>query len=187
MFCLFINLQKILKNFLLNNNRETSGLADISWENLGFNPVTTDFMYVMKFSGDGEFLSGGLQHFGNIELNPASCVLNYGQVIYSNDCIFCHSFTWIYLSLDFDANIFSFLIFDKGLPLVLSEIRMINFMCSCWVTVVFLSIIQHNFLQRNLVKTKKINLRTSTRVASSQHQARLENLGINTKWFKKFQ
>ncbi|KAL0017555.1 hypothetical protein SO802_004624 [Lithocarpus litseifolius] len=59
--------------------KETSGLPDISWENLGFNPVTTDFMYVMKFSGDGEFLSGGLQRFGNIELNPASCVLNYGQ------------------------------------------------------------------------------------------------------------
>lgn len=60
---------------------ETSGLPDISWENLDFNPVTTDFMYVMKFSGDGEFLSGGLQRFGNIELNPASCVLNYGQGI----------------------------------------------------------------------------------------------------------
>ncbi|KAM4129300.1 hypothetical protein ACJW30_01G012000 [Castanea mollissima] len=64
-----------------SHDGETSGLADISWENLGFNPVTTDFMYVMKFSGDGEFLSGGLQRFGNIELNPASCVLNYGQGI----------------------------------------------------------------------------------------------------------
>ncbi|KAK7853183.1 branched-chain-amino-acid aminotransferase 5 [Quercus suber] len=31
--------------------------------------------------GDGEFLSGGLQRFGNIELNPTSCVLNYGQGI----------------------------------------------------------------------------------------------------------
>jgi len=71
-------------------------LPDISWENVGFNPVTTDFMYVMKFSADGEFLSGGLQRFGNIELNPASCVLNYGQVINSNDCTFCLSFTWIY-------------------------------------------------------------------------------------------
>ncbi|KAK4599169.1 hypothetical protein RGQ29_009295 [Quercus rubra] len=64
-----------------HSHGETSGLPDISWENLGFNPVTTDFMYVMKFSGDGEFLSGGLQRFGNIELNPASCVLNYGQGI----------------------------------------------------------------------------------------------------------
>ncbi|KAM4121533.1 hypothetical protein ACB094_01G013200 [Castanea mollissima] len=64
-----------------SHDGETSGLADISWENLGFSPVTTDFMYVMKFSGDGEFLSGGLQRFGNIELNPASCVLNYGQGI----------------------------------------------------------------------------------------------------------
>nr|POE70506.1 branched-chain-amino-acid aminotransferase 5, chloroplastic [Quercus suber] len=66
---------------LVVETRETSGLPDISWENLGFNPVTTDFMYVMKFSGDGEFLSGGLQRFGNIELNPTSCVLNYGQGI----------------------------------------------------------------------------------------------------------
>lgn len=150
---------KDFENFLLINNRETSGLADISWENLGINPMTTDFMYVMKFSGNGEFLSGGLQRFGNIELNPASCVLNYGQVIYSNDCTFCLSFTWIYWSLDFDANIFSILIYDKGLPLVPSEIHMINFMCSCWVTVVFWFIIQHNFLQRNLGKTKKINIK----------------------------
>lgn len=147
-------------------------------------------MYVMKFSADGEFLSGGLQRFGNIELNPASCVLNYGQVINSNDCAFCLSFTWIYWSLDFDANVFSFLIYDKWLLLVLSEIHMINFMCSCWVTVVFwfgLTITQHNFLQRNLVENKKINLRISTMVAWSQHQARLENLGINTKLFEKFQ
>jgi len=33
----------------------------------------------------------------------------------------------------------------------------------------------------------KINLRISTMVAWSQHQARLENLGINTKLFEKFQ
>jgi hypothetical protein len=78
---------------LIDNNRETSGLTDISWENLGFNPVKTDFMYVMKCSEDGEFLAGGLQPFGNIELNPASCVLNYGQVIYSNACTFWASFS----------------------------------------------------------------------------------------------
>ncbi|KAH7523779.1 hypothetical protein FEM48_Zijuj06G0048300 [Ziziphus jujuba var. spinosa] len=35
----------------------------------------------MKSSGNGEFLEGGLQHFGNIELNPSACVLNYGQGI----------------------------------------------------------------------------------------------------------
>ena len=50
-------------------------------------------MYVMKCSEDGEFLAGGLQPFGNIELNPASCVLNYGQVIYSNACTFWASFS----------------------------------------------------------------------------------------------
>ncbi|KAL5558733.1 hypothetical protein UlMin_034944 [Ulmus minor] len=36
-------------------------------------------MYIMKCSENGEFSNGGLQHFGNIELNPSACVLNYAQ------------------------------------------------------------------------------------------------------------
>ena len=96
---------------MIDNNRETSGLTDITWENLGFNPVKTDFMYVMKCSEDGEFLAGGLQPFGNIELNPASCVLNYGQVIYSNACTFWASFSAGFIDPFFYSNR-SFFLYD---------------------------------------------------------------------------
>lgn len=60
-------------------SKETSN-PDINWDTLGFKPVTTDYMYVMKCSRYGVFSEGELQPFGNIELNPASGVLNYGQV-----------------------------------------------------------------------------------------------------------
>ncbi|KAL6215356.1 hypothetical protein ACLB2K_014787 [Fragaria x ananassa] len=59
---------------------QVSELPDISWDNVGFNnPMTTDYMFTMKCSEDGYFSDGGLQRFGKIELNPAACVLNYGQ------------------------------------------------------------------------------------------------------------
>lgn len=55
---------------------------DINWDTLGFKPVSTDYMYVMKCSRYGVFSEGELQPFGNIELNPASGVLNYGQAVF---------------------------------------------------------------------------------------------------------
>ncbi|XP_004291005.1 PREDICTED: branched-chain-amino-acid aminotransferase 5, chloroplastic-like [Fragaria vesca subsp. vesca] len=59
---------------------QVSELPDITWDNVGFNnPMTTDYMFTMKCSEDGYFCDGGLQRFGKIELNPAACVLNYGQ------------------------------------------------------------------------------------------------------------
>lgn len=42
--------------------------------------MSADYMFIMKSSEDGSFSDGGLQRFGKIELNPAACVLNYGQV-----------------------------------------------------------------------------------------------------------
>lgn len=45
--------------------------------------LSTDYMFTIKCSEDGNFSDGGLQRFGRIELNPAACVLNYGQVIVS--------------------------------------------------------------------------------------------------------
>ncbi|CAN6539724.1 unnamed protein product [Malus baccata var. baccata] len=56
--------------------------ADVDWDNLGFGLVQTDYMYVMKCSNDGKFEQGQLRRYGNIELNPAAGVLNYGQAIY---------------------------------------------------------------------------------------------------------
>ncbi|PQQ05401.1 branched-chain-amino-acid aminotransferase 3 chloroplastic-like [Prunus yedoensis var. nudiflora] len=61
---------------------QTSELTDTTWDNLGFDkPMSADYMFIMKSSEDGSFSDGGLQRFGKIELNPAACVLNYGQGI----------------------------------------------------------------------------------------------------------
>ncbi|KAG8065706.1 hypothetical protein GUJ93_ZPchr0004g40033 [Zizania palustris] len=60
-------------------NTGTADLVDFNWEILGFQPVPTDFMYVMRCSSDGEFIKGELVPYGSIELNPAAAVLNYGQ------------------------------------------------------------------------------------------------------------
>lgn len=64
---------------------KTSDLADnINWDNLGFDHVATDYMFVMKCCGGDKFSDGELQSFGKIELNPFSSVLNYGQGIIEN-------------------------------------------------------------------------------------------------------
>ncbi|OVA00141.1 Aminotransferase [Macleaya cordata] len=62
--------------------REKNELADISWDNLGFGLVPTDYMYVTKCTKGGDFSKGELQRFGNIELSPSSGVLNYGQGLF---------------------------------------------------------------------------------------------------------
>ncbi|XVE70255.1 hypothetical protein DITRI_Ditri10aG0057800 [Diplodiscus trichospermus] len=59
----------------------TSESADRRWDNLGFNPVQTDYMYVTKSSENGSFSNGGLRNYGNIEMIPSAAVLNYGQGI----------------------------------------------------------------------------------------------------------
>ncbi|XP_020412981.1 branched-chain-amino-acid aminotransferase 5, chloroplastic [Prunus persica] len=43
--------------------------------------MSADYMFIMKSSEDRSFSDGGLQRFGKIKLNPAACVLNYGQGI----------------------------------------------------------------------------------------------------------
>lgn len=58
----------------------------LDWDNLGFGLVQTDYMYSMRCAGDGvaaggQFSDGKLGRYGNIELSPASGVLNYGQVL----------------------------------------------------------------------------------------------------------
>ncbi|XP_062143623.1 branched-chain amino acid aminotransferase 2, chloroplastic-like [Alnus glutinosa] len=61
---------------------ETSELADIDWDNLGFSFLPTDYMYTMKCARGGEFSKGELQRFGNIEMSPSAGVLNYGQGLF---------------------------------------------------------------------------------------------------------
>ncbi|CAH9078261.1 unnamed protein product [Cuscuta europaea] len=56
--------------------------ADIDWDNLGFGPRPTDYMYVAKCDRDGSFEEGQLNPFGTIELTPSAGVLNYGQGLF---------------------------------------------------------------------------------------------------------
>jgi len=54
---------------------------DIDFYSLGFNFVETKSMFVSDFK-DGKWDKGKLVPFGNIEISPAACVLNYGQGIF---------------------------------------------------------------------------------------------------------
>ncbi|PQQ05400.1 branched-chain-amino-acid aminotransferase 2 chloroplastic-like isoform X1 [Prunus yedoensis var. nudiflora] len=63
-------------------NVKKNEYADLDWDNLGFGLTPTDYMYVMKCSNNGTFEQGQLNRYGNIELNPAAGVLNYGQGLY---------------------------------------------------------------------------------------------------------
>ncbi|VFQ62287.1 unnamed protein product [Cuscuta campestris] len=59
--------------------------ADIDWDNIGFGPRPTDYMYVTKTGKDGRFGEGEemkLSRFGGIELTPLAGVLNYGQGLF---------------------------------------------------------------------------------------------------------
>ena len=55
---------------------------DIKWEELGFNIVNTKSMYFSKCKNNEDWKDGSLIPFGNIELSPAACVLNYGQGVF---------------------------------------------------------------------------------------------------------
>jgi len=54
---------------------------DIDFYSLGFNFIETKTMFVSDFK-DGKWDEGKLVPFGNIEISPAACVLNYGQGIF---------------------------------------------------------------------------------------------------------
>ncbi|XP_044510814.1 branched-chain-amino-acid aminotransferase 2, chloroplastic-like [Mangifera indica] len=56
--------------------------ADLDWDNLGFGITPAEHMYIAKCSKDQNFEQGQLGRYGNIELNPAAGVLNYGQGLY---------------------------------------------------------------------------------------------------------
>ncbi|MFW9826263.1 MAG: branched-chain amino acid aminotransferase [Candidatus Thorarchaeota archaeon] len=54
---------------------------DIDFYSLGFNFIPTKTMFVATHK-NGNWDSGELIPFGNFEISPASCVLNYGQGIF---------------------------------------------------------------------------------------------------------
>ena len=54
---------------------------DIDFYSLGFDFIETKTMFVSDYK-DGGWNKGKLIPFGNIEISPAACVLNYGQGIF---------------------------------------------------------------------------------------------------------
>ncbi|KAK9697561.1 hypothetical protein RND81_08G045300 [Saponaria officinalis] len=76
------SLSSSLCSDLRQDVKETNEPVEIDWENLGFGLTTTDYMYMMKCRKDDEFSEGQIVPFGNIELSPASVVLNYGQGLF---------------------------------------------------------------------------------------------------------
>ncbi|KAG2256737.1 hypothetical protein Bca52824_076031 [Brassica carinata] len=61
------------------SEREDEEYADVDWDNLGFSLVPTDYMFATKSCREGNFEQGCLGRYGNMELNPAAGILNYGQ------------------------------------------------------------------------------------------------------------
>ena len=54
---------------------------DIDYYSLGFNFIETKEMFVSNYK-DGSWDKGKLAPFGNFEISPAACILNYGQGIF---------------------------------------------------------------------------------------------------------
>lgn len=82
-FCRFkITVPKTVRKLiaLVENDRGHDDCANINWDELGFELLQTDYMYIMKCSGDGKFPQGEVIRYGNVELSPSAGVLNYGQV-----------------------------------------------------------------------------------------------------------
>ncbi|KAI4299223.1 hypothetical protein L6164_032703 [Bauhinia variegata] len=64
-------------------NRETEEIYEkMDWNNLGFGLTPTDYIYVMESTNGGIFSEGTLKPYGNIDINPAASVLNYGQGLF---------------------------------------------------------------------------------------------------------
>uniref|UniRef100_A0A803PPV3 Branched-chain-amino-acid aminotransferase n=3 Tax=Cannabis sativa TaxID=3483 RepID=A0A803PPV3_CANSA len=55
---------------------------EMDWDNLGFKLITTDYIYSMKCTEEGNFEQGRLSLHANIELSPAAAILNYAQGVF---------------------------------------------------------------------------------------------------------
>ncbi|MHA1269171.1 MAG: branched-chain amino acid aminotransferase [Candidatus Helarchaeota archaeon] len=57
-------------------------MVKINWDELGFDFIPTDKMFISKADAEGNYDKGKIVPFSNIELSPAACVLNYGQGVF---------------------------------------------------------------------------------------------------------
>lgn len=53
---------------------------EINWDQLGFDLIPTDHIYMMTCCDGETFSNGALRPYQKLELHPASAILNYGQV-----------------------------------------------------------------------------------------------------------
>ena len=58
------------------------GAPPVDWDSLTFSLTKTDFMYVAKCDLGGVWQPGEILPYGNLEIDPAAGVLNYGQGIF---------------------------------------------------------------------------------------------------------
>ncbi|KAJ4716063.1 Branched-chain-amino-acid aminotransferase [Melia azedarach] len=65
-----------------SNRNSNEEYANVKWEELRFGLTPTDYMYIMNSSEDGTFSKGILTRFGNMDINPSSGILNYGQGVF---------------------------------------------------------------------------------------------------------
>ncbi len=56
--------------------------VNIDWDNLGFDFMPTKGMFLSKWEEKTGWDEGKVVPFGNFEISPAACVLNYGQGIF---------------------------------------------------------------------------------------------------------
>ena len=55
-----------------------STIADLDWNNLGFEYIKTDFRYISTWK-DGSWDNGSLTDDNYLHISEASCALHYGQ------------------------------------------------------------------------------------------------------------
>ena len=55
---------------------------NIDWDRLGFNASKTRSMWVGDCLNDEAWSRGALEPYGNINISPAACVLNYAQGVF---------------------------------------------------------------------------------------------------------
>jgi len=69
---------------LMENKKklDNNTLQEINWDELSFNLYPTRSMYVASCKEYGEWSNGNLVPYGNINISPASGVLNYGQGVF---------------------------------------------------------------------------------------------------------
>ncbi|KAI6678232.1 hypothetical protein NL676_039028 [Syzygium grande] len=53
--------------------------ADVNWDELGFNLIPADYMYIMKCTDGENFSQGALTRYTKLQLDPSAAILNYGQ------------------------------------------------------------------------------------------------------------